>query len=219
MSRRLFEQPTTGTPSGSKRVAFGAAGLATENITFTDLITYFESVLGFLKQSENLADLDDVATALSNLGTYSSTEIDNLLDAKAFIYSLSQTDGALKGNNATTYTPSGDYNPATKKYVDDATPLTLLLAGEILRPAATTFNKFAGSLTGTATKNGTGFYRLTHNNGNTNYMVSAECIATGQDSNKIASIVKTNNYFDVATGPSTGYSDSGYSVEFRMWGY
>lgn len=47
-------------------------------------------------------------------------------------YTKSETDSNfLKKNNTTSFTPSGDYNPATKKYVDDAisTNITSVLGG------------------------------------------------------------------------------------------
>lgn len=110
---RLFEQGGDVTPELTRRLAWGAAGVATSNSTWQTVITWLESILGFLKTSNNLSDLNDDTAARSNLGVYSTSEVDAELLLKA------DADNVLEKDNTTTYTPTSDYNPATKKYIDD----------------------------------------------------------------------------------------------------
>jgi len=117
MSRRLFEQTVNNNPSTSKRIAFGALGVITENMTLANFLTWLMNNLSFLKAANNLSDLASAATARDNLGVYSEAETDNLLDTKAPLYP--EAGGALGVTNTTNYTPAANYHPATKKYVDD----------------------------------------------------------------------------------------------------
>ena len=113
----LFEQTENTNPNMSQRVAFGRAGVATENMTWTNFITWITGKLAFLKTSNNLSDLPNKTTSRTNLGVYSTSATDSLLASKAAIHPA--TGGALKTNNTTAFTPTADYHPATKKYVDD----------------------------------------------------------------------------------------------------
>lgn len=114
MPRRLFEQSTETTPGNlSDRLGYGRAGVPTKNITWTNLLAWLNSVLSFMKPSNNLSDVDDVATARTNLDVYDATTIDNALYLKA------DKSNVIEKDNTTTYTPTQDYHPATKKYVDD----------------------------------------------------------------------------------------------------
>lgn len=113
MSRRIFEQPENNDPDLTKRVAFGGASKITENMTWSNFITWITGKLSFLKISENLNDLDNATTARTNLGVYSTTQVDTLLDDKA-----DELD-VLTKTNTTVYTPTADYHPGTKKYIDD----------------------------------------------------------------------------------------------------
>lgn len=116
--KKIFEL-TTGTPTTDYRFAFGKVGFPSLNIAVTDFLTWLNGALSFLKPSSNLGDLADKPTSRTNLEVYSTTETDNLVDGKADVYSDSALDGALKANNTSSYTPTLDYHPATKKYVDD----------------------------------------------------------------------------------------------------
>lgn len=117
MSTRLFEQSENNNPSLTKKIAFGGASVVTENMTFTNFLVWLYGKLGFLKVTENLNDLNDKPTARTNLGVYSIGEADDLLDLKAPLYP--EVGGALGTNNTVTFTPTANYNPATKKYIDD----------------------------------------------------------------------------------------------------
>lgn len=115
---KLFEQSLNSSPALTRRIAFGGAGVATENMTFTHLLAYLLANLGFLKVSSNLNDLANATTARTNLGVYSSAQVDAALAAKADEYPVA--GGALSTTNTTSYTPSANYHPANKLYVDDA---------------------------------------------------------------------------------------------------
>ena len=82
MADRLHEQTINNSPNDSKRIAFGAAGSATENITFGSLYTLLLTKLGFLKTSSNLSDLGNPVTARTNLGVYSTTQVDSALSGR-----------------------------------------------------------------------------------------------------------------------------------------
>ena len=114
---RLFEQGQNNNPDLTRRIVFGATGVATENMTLTNFVTWLLGKLGFLKTSENLNDLASKSTARTNLGVYSTAQVDTALNTRAKIYPAA--DGSLKSTNTITFTPSSNYHPATKKYVDD----------------------------------------------------------------------------------------------------
>jgi hypothetical protein len=123
MSRRLFEQSENTSPSTNQRIAFGRAGQPTENMSIANLISFFQTRLSFMWRSLNGADIPSKADFRTNLGVYSSSQTDVLLNNKANIYPT--IGGALKSNNTTSFTPTTDYHPATKKYVDDNADLPL----------------------------------------------------------------------------------------------
>jgi len=120
----LFDQSENTNPNLAQRIAFGRALNATENMTFTNFITWITGKLGFFKISSNLGDPGrNVTTMRSNLGVYSTLQVDTALLNKADKFPTS--GGALKTNNTTSFTPTTDYHPATKKYVDDNSLLPL----------------------------------------------------------------------------------------------
>lgn len=80
--RRLFEIGTTQDPTDSDRFAYGRASNASKNITWLALKALLNSVLTFLKPSNNLSDLIDPAAARTNLSVYSITQVDSALDLK-----------------------------------------------------------------------------------------------------------------------------------------
>ena len=111
---RLFEQSEETTPGDlTERLSYGKVASQTKNITWTNLVAWLNSVLGFLKISSNLDDLNNKATARTNLEVYSTTEIDDDLDLKA------DKTNVLEKDNTTAFTPTSSYHPATKSYVDN----------------------------------------------------------------------------------------------------
>ena len=121
MARRQFEIGGDTTPELTNRIASGKAGTPTVNSTWQTVVTWLESVLGFLKTTSNLSDLNNTTTARTNLGVYSTTQVDAALNDKA------DKTNVLEKDNTTTFTPTSNYNPATKKYVDDGGLRTSLL--------------------------------------------------------------------------------------------
>lgn len=124
--RKAFELSIIEDPAnidGLDRLIAGKAGKASYNLTFDGLYTWAMLNLGFLKKSNNLSDLNNKATARANLGVYSTSQVDSALAGTANL--LESGSGAVLGvNNTATYIPTGQYNPATKGYVDTyAAPL------------------------------------------------------------------------------------------------
>jgi hypothetical protein len=81
MDQELFSQDLyeAGEPTGAalnNRIAASASGLPIKNMTWSGLITWLNSVLSFMKPSQNLNDLTNKATSRTNLSVYSKTESD-----------------------------------------------------------------------------------------------------------------------------------------------
>lgn len=112
MSFRLFEQGGDTTPDTSYRIASGKAGTPEVNTTFGTLVTWLESVLGFLKITNNLSDLNNKTTARTNLSVYSISDSDAALLLKA------DKTNVLQKDNTTAFTPTSNYHPGTKIYID-----------------------------------------------------------------------------------------------------
>lgn len=169
--KRLFEQSTipSSTPNLNDRFALGRAGVACYNMTIGALISFLGTSLGsiFLKKADNLAGLNNTA-ALNNLGAPSLAYVNNQLSQKAGIYQTN-SGAALGTANALEYTPQTNYNPATKKYVDDNNPL--LCVGYISNPTgnnpSVTIVHNNSNLTATfaCTRHSEGFYEISHNLG------------------------------------------------------
>lgn len=123
-------------------------------------------------------------------------------------------DNVLLKNNTAEYIPSGDYNPATRKLVYDNAKLMLI--GKVSDASSGfTFEKYKGSLTMTATRLGNGYYRVTHNKGDTNYIVSLNTLPRGTVLDiVVTSYVPTSNYFEFRTKKDTSAYDG--IVTFRM---
>lgn len=82
---KLFERTIDNNPSDlNLRFAFGRAGVAAKNMTFTGFINWITAKLTptFLKSVNNLSDVANPATALQNLGGASVTAVNNALGNK-----------------------------------------------------------------------------------------------------------------------------------------
>lgn len=135
--RKAFELTENNNPDDAMRLIGGKAATPSFNITLANFYTLLLGKLSFLKKSENLNDLPDLATARGNLGVYSTTDIDLALNGKATLFQAGS--GAVLGvNNTANYTPSSANNPATKGYVDGI----ILASG----------NEVLGNLPGTVTE-------------------------------------------------------------------
>ena len=117
--RKLFGLANLSAPyDQTYRLALGKEDAPAVNVTLSNFLTWLGSVLPFMKGSNNLSDVTSSGTARSNLNVYSKTEVDARVTPKLDAYS-SGMGGGLGHLNITPYTPISDYNPATKKYVDD----------------------------------------------------------------------------------------------------
>lgn len=111
--KKLFGQADDNNPPLTDKIAFGTDSNNARNMTFTNLLSWLEGKLGFFRTAKNLSE-GNASEIRYNIGTYGWAEIDNKDAAKANI-----NDVLLK-NNTTVYTPAGNYNPATVKFVNDA---------------------------------------------------------------------------------------------------
>ena len=110
---KLFEQGGDVTPELDKRVAWGKVGEPTQNSSWAKILTWLESVLGFLRKDANLSDLTNKDHAQHYLDVYSKAQVDNRLADRAL------KSDVLTKNNTTPYTPTSSYHPATRKMVLD----------------------------------------------------------------------------------------------------
>lgn len=149
MSRRLFEQSENTNPDLSQRLGFGRASAATENMTLTNFITWIQGKLSFLLKSQNLNDIPNKTYARTNLGVYSTSTVNTLVAGKADKYPTS--GGALKTTNVTSFVPTNNYHPATKKYVDDNSLIPLFKGYINLGDAGSGETTVAFSSVGTST--------------------------------------------------------------------
>lgn len=114
MLKRLFERSSVTTPDLTTKLASGKAGEAATNITWQNVLTWLQdTALNFLKPSNNLSDVSSAITARTNLDVYDTGTIDTALGLKA------NSADVLEKTNTTSFAPTGDFNPATKKYVDE----------------------------------------------------------------------------------------------------
>jgi hypothetical protein len=115
--RRAFELSENNDPSDDFRLILGKEDTPSINIDLDHFYTLLESVLGFLKIADNLSDLSNNVAARTNLGVYSSAQVDAALALKASL--LQAGSGAAMGvYNTSPVNPSAPYHPATKLYVD-----------------------------------------------------------------------------------------------------
>jgi hypothetical protein len=114
---RLFEK-TLQDPQDDSVFAHGGDGVPTYNIKWSVIKSLLYSALNFLKKENNLSDILDATAARSNLGVYSASQVNTLLAPKAELYQASS--GAVLGvANTKPYTATGNYYPATQKFVAD----------------------------------------------------------------------------------------------------
>lgn len=101
----------------------GNYSIATEAYSTGDLFTINSPISNNFMLAKATTSIASGATLTENTN-YVTTTIEDELILKANVSDV------LTKSNITSYTPSGDYNPATKKYVDDATSgITTNLSG------------------------------------------------------------------------------------------
>ena len=119
--RKLFGLANLPSPyDQTYRLALGKENAPAVNVSLQNFLTWLTSILPFMKGENGLSDIPEnkKGAARSNLSVYSKTEVDARVKPKLDAYS-SGMGGGLGHLNSTPYTPASDYNPATKKYVDD----------------------------------------------------------------------------------------------------
>lgn len=140
-----------------------------------------------------------------------------IADLTDFVYiSLVQTSQVLTLTNTTAFTPSADYEPATKKYVDDTSGIVRCIFIGYYTNSGTTVTAIRNpnSLTVTATRLGTGNYQINHGINNTNYFVTIIGKTTGTTG--IASLeTLTSNNFSVQN--SNNSTDCNFY--FQIWSF
>jgi hypothetical protein len=119
-------------------------------------------------------------------------------------------------DNTTPYAPAEQYHPATKDYVDTTQGFKLAFVGFFTFSSTTVTPEKASALTITAARQGTGLYRISHNLGNTNYFINGMGKGVGLLASP-RSIVKSNNYFDIAVSDDATAND--YDFYFQIFTY
>lgn len=206
--RRAFEL-SEATPTDDFRVVLGKAATPSINMTLTNFFALLLTKLGFLKTASNLGDLTDSASARTNLGVYSASQVDAALATKATLYQSGS--GAVLGvSNTGNYTPTSDNNPATKMYVDN----TVLFYGKITSTSQATqvVTKLSGTLTVTCSHlPEAGQFQITHNKGDRLYAVVGTTM--GPSYANVSSIWDDGNTgFKI----SIGLLNTGVNVDFYL---
>lgn len=160
--RRAFELAEA-TPTDDYRVILGKALTPSINMTLTNFFALLLTKLGFLKTAQNLNDLVDKNTARSNLGVYSTAQVDSALAGYAALYQVGS--GTVLGvANTAIYTPSANYHPATKLYCDSK----YLFMGSV--GLTGTVTKLSGTISAITGAYADGQFTLTHNYNSLNYL-------------------------------------------------
>ncbi len=145
--------------------------------------------------------LNDLQTALNT----TNSNVDNKADKS----------NVLQLDNTTAYSPTDQYHPATKEYVENYQGFRMVFVGYFTSGSNTITAEKATTLTMTAARQGTGNYRISHGIGNTNYFVTAIGKNTGTVHPN--SIVKAGNYFDINLSNDAGEDDG--SFYFQIFTY
>lgn len=111
--KAIFSQPEDNNPALTNRLAHGNDTTASNTMSFSGLISWLESKLGFFKVSNNLSE-GNAATIRNNINTYSKDEIDTKDALKA------DKSNVLELDNTDDYTPTLPTHPANKGYVDQS---------------------------------------------------------------------------------------------------
>lgn len=193
--------------------ATGGAGFSPQMIGAMDAYRIGNKFIA-ARVTSALALLADLGTAATRDVGISPGEVMAADDARF----LEIYNNVLTLNNTGVFVPTADYEPATKKYVDQSQGLKLLWLGNISSDGATVL-KLAGSLTVTASRGGTGWYTITHNIGNINYFATGVCINQSGDltvSFKSYDSV-TNNNFVARTGGNAGVRDGNFQLAIYQY--
>lgn len=217
--RRLFELTTTDDPDDSLRVALGKASTPASNITMEDLKAWLLDELGFLKVTQNLADINNASAARGNLAVYSSAQVDAYLAQKATLYQAGS--GSVLGvANTSIFKPTSNYHPACLRDIKNLGIKPLVIA-QLSTAGTYTNEKFRNSdeigSEPSGGRSGAGVYTLTHNYGSTNYMVIAMCVDETNKQVHVAEIDKGADSFTLHIYDLNSADDS--TVDFIMFSF
>lgn len=194
--RRTFEF-STGTPDDDSRLVYGKASTPSLNLTFSGLYALLLTKLGFLKKSENLADLPDKSQARTNLGVYDTVAVDNALGGKASLYQ-SGSGSVLGVANTAVYNPTAQYHPATKGYVDS---IVILSGTHTIGNLPGTVTEFTIPLGVTLT--------------NTNYLIFASIVSISGEA-ILYTRTKSTSSFTVIIRPWDGAASENINVDWVL---
>ena len=122
----------------------------------------------------------------------------------------------LQLNNTTSYTPSAQYHPATKEYVDTTQGFKLAFVGYLTWSTLIVTAEKASALTISAARQSEGRYRIVHSLGNANYFVTSMGKGSG-DCVGPKTITKSTNYFDIAVSDDGSANDK--DIYFQIFTY
>ena len=123
----------------------------------------------------------------------------------------------IKGGT-TAFIPTISTDPATKGYVDSALGVKCIVIAYYTNTGSTvTIQKQSGTLGITGVRISTGYYRITHNIGNTNYFVTF----IGKNSTSAIApkslTTISNDYFEITLSDDSSLNDGDFY--FQIWSY
>lgn len=189
----LFEIGDDTTPDLTYRVASGKVGTPTVNHTWNTIKTWLNSVLSFMKGSENLSGITNTQTARNNLQVYSTAQTQTLI------------------NNAVNSATSGITNDSRLELICSiqvaGTSSSASIYLSYLAP------KYSG-VTLSVVKMGTGKYTLTHNQ---NMLIHKQCVVCNcclEDSTVgLKSAYLTPNYMKLTFSDDTSTNDADFNLQ------
>lgn len=111
--KAIFSQPENVDPELTKSLALGSSSEPSETITFSSLLAWLYSKLGFFKVANNLSE-SNAASVRTNIDVFSTWQVSSALALKA------DKANVLERTNTDAYTPTLATHPATKGYVDSS---------------------------------------------------------------------------------------------------
>ncbi len=143
--------------------------------------------------------------------TAAQTAITGLANSKA------DKSNVLAKDNAASFTPSAQYHPATKKYVDDAVGVKCWFVGGYNNTGSQIVQDYPATPLGlSAARQGEGYYRIIHNLGHKRYFF----VGYGRNMNAVspkAIVAKENNYFDVFTSDDESLNDNDFYFQIFIY--
>lgn len=129
---------------------------------------------------------------------------------------LEMYQNVLLLNNTTPYTPTSQYNPATKGYVDSKISEVLFWSG-VVSADGVSVTKYAGAGTVTASRTSNGVYRLTHNIGDSKYYFNAICIDTSSLHTPRAYYNRSSTSFDLVVADNNGLDSAAFQCTIHQY--